>query len=45
MSIPEMVGCVVMSSPEERQSWLDDVACTVALHFPAQAGGQRAFTR
>jgi len=34
-----MYGCVVTSSPEERQSWLDDVAGTVARHFPARAGG------
>ncbi|MCJ7549122.1 MAG: NAD(P)H-dependent oxidoreductase [Anaerolineae bacterium] len=34
-----MYGCVVTSSPEERQSWLDDVAGTVARNFPAQSCG------
>jgi hypothetical protein len=34
-----MYGCVVTSSPEERQSWPDDVAGTVACYFPAQTGG------
>jgi len=33
-----MYGCVVTSSSEERRSWLDDVAGTVARYFPAQAG-------
>jgi len=37
-SVPDVYGCVVTSSPDERQSWLDDVAGTVVRYFPAQAG-------
>jgi len=36
--IPEMYGCVVMSSPEERLSRMDDVAGTAVRYLPARAG-------